>query len=926
MAQISYIKTLKIVLHNVQAWTTQRKNELCNYYNRLDADILLLNSTGIINAEKIKIYNYNVYHRNIYEERHAGIAIAIKKNIKHKILDDYNDDILAVRINTNRGETTIGTLYSPPRRNYLPVGDMRRLFQTNHPTYLFADLNANHQMLGYTHANYKGTVIMDMINRGLATHMGPEFNTLVNRRGRPDILLCNRHHNLNTAIIEGDITSSDHIPIVIKLATVPILKESKKIKDYKNVDWEEFKIKIENKIIRQKEEIPLDGERVDREKIDIAIKTWTDDIVETMDELIPLKMAYKFIKPPDSDLIKILEMSYETLRDKNHWTLDDRRTIQQIQQMIRDESTRISNEQWSNEINKLQDIYGDPSKFWKGVRKMMGDNKNMTPYIINRQGDKIYEDADKEQTFRDIWTDIFRITDEENRNFDMTNDRRVNEYIRQNEYRVTPFTHADLDRLDPDNYLTRPTTRREIKQIINDFKNRKAPGMSGISKFILINIPDVAVDRYADIINLSMSMGYFPILFKNGLIILIMKPNKDGKDPINYRPITLLEIPGKILERIINNRLQRFFEENELYNKNQYGFRAGMGTELALTKIYETVATNQKYKDHANVICRDVKKAFDKVWHNGLKYKITNTELPSIIVKIICSYLSERTAQIKIGNTIGPKFDIQSGVPQGGILSPTLYIMYTADIPPPGPNTTDVYFADDITQVVEELREDRIQLARKTEREINRINTFEKMWKINTNVSKFNIISISKSRPEPIVVDGRRLEHKNESIILGLKIKRTGTVQHITERIQKAKVQTNKLKRFANLKTETKIHLYKSLVRPLLEYPIVPIALASKTQLLNIQRIQNKNLKIATRNDERYENKTTQEIHEEFNIEAMNVRLYDRMIKLWNKVEAKDIAIYDRSMNMNRDDLRDHSWWPRTALKYIDETPNPIYV
>ena len=111
-----------------------------------------------------------------------------------------------------------------------------------------------------------------------------------------------------------------------------------------------------------------------------------------------------------------------------------------------------------------------------------------------------------------------------------------------------------------------------------------------------------------------------------------------------------------------------------------------------------------------------------------------------------------------------------------------------------------------------------------------------------------------------------------------------------------------------------------------MEYPVIPTALASNTQLLNIQRIQNKNIKLATKNDDRYRDKTIQELHEELNIEAMNLRLYNRLIKLWNKVEGKDNEIYTKSMNMNRDDLRDHAWWPRAALKYIDDVPEPVYV
>ena len=141
-----------------------------------------------------------------------------------------------------------------------------------------------------------------------------------------------------------------------------------------------------------------------------------------------------------------------------------------------------------------------------------------------------------------------------------------------------------------------------------------------------------------------------------GIIILIPKPGKDQKNLINYRPITLLEIPGKIIERIINKRLHRFCERNKIFHKEQYGFRAGKGTDLAITKVNELIGINQKYRDHMNIICRDVQKAFDKVWTQGLKYKIINIpDLPLIIQKLLCSYVTNRTAQIRIENIKGIK-------------------------------------------------------------------------------------------------------------------------------------------------------------------------------------------------------------------------------------------------------------------------------
>ena len=422
--------------------------------------------------------------------------------------------------------------------------------------------------------------------------------------------------------------------------------------------------------------------------------------------------------------------------------------------------------------------------------------------------------------------------------------------------------------------MTKPVTTHEIQQILKDFKNNKAPGESKINKVLLLNLPIPAIKRYRDIINLTISMGYFPIIFKNGLIILIPKPGKDPRNPINYRPITLLEVPGKILEKIINTRVHKFCERNNIFHEHQYGFRAGRGTDTAITKIYETVAINQKYKDHCNIICRDVSKAFDKVWTSGLKYKIITIEdLPSIIKKIMCSYLVERTAQIKIENIIGPRIKLKSGVPQGGILSPTMYILYTKDIPRPGRNCMDVLFADDITQVIVNYNDDRRQLALTSQREIERINQFEKEWKINTNINKFNILSISKSRPEAINIEGRRVPFSNEIKMLGLTIKRTGVSQHITNRIKQAKAQSTKLKRFIRLDPSIKLHLYKALIRPVMEYPIIPNGITSDINMIKMQRVQNKNLKFVAAYTAQ-QHFTIEDLHKYYEIDAMNVRLY----------------------------------------------------
>ena len=114
--------------------------------------------------------------------------------------------------------------------------------------------------------------------------------------------------------------------------------------------------------------------------------------------------------------------------------------------------------------------------------------------------------------------------------------------------------------------------------------------------------------------------------YKNGELIFTPKQGKDPRLPENYHPITLLEVPGKILERIINDRFMHFCETNNILSQQQFGFCKRKGINTAIAIAYKTIAVNQQHKNHCNVICGDVARAFNRVWIEGLKLKMLNLE------------------------------------------------------------------------------------------------------------------------------------------------------------------------------------------------------------------------------------------------------------------------------------------------------------
>ena len=146
-------------------------------------------------------------------------------------------------------------------------------------------------------------------------------------------------------------------------------------------------------------------------------------------------------------------------------------------------------------------------------------------------------------------------------------------------------------------------------------------------------------------------------------------------------------------------------------------------------------------------------------------------------------------------------------------MSPTLYILYTADIPRAGPVCCDVLFADDVTQIIVDVNPSKRYLGREKEREINRINKYEETWKIQTNKNKFQLLSVSKVKPHPVIIENNVIPHTNKVQVLGLTIGRTGVVPHINKRLGMARNRNRTLNRFNNFESRIKNHLYKSLIR-----------------------------------------------------------------------------------------------------------------
>ena len=195
------------------------------------------------------------------------------------------------------------------------------------------------------------------------------------------------------------------------------------------------------------------------------------------------------------------------------------------------------------------------------------------------------------------------------------------------------------------------------------------------------------------ILKQSMESGSFPSEWKKGNVVPIHK--KDDKQCLsNYRPVSLLPICGKIFEKLIFNEMFKFFIENELISPNQSGFKPGDSCTNQLLAI-----THEMYKSFDEVfevrgVFLDISKAFDKVWHEGLIFRLKQDGVSGNLINLLCDFLKNRKQRVLLNGQVSGWSDVKAGVPQGSILRPLLFLIYINDLSE-GLSSNAKLFADD---------------------------------------------------------------------------------------------------------------------------------------------------------------------------------------------------------------------------------------
>jgi ribonuclease HI len=246
---------------------------------------------------------------------------------------------------------------------------------------------------------------------------------------------------------------------------------------------------------------------------------------------------------------------------------------------------------------------------------------------------------------------------------------------------------ADLADLDGCQYMDDikfpPITFYEIERAIRHAPGNKAPGPDGIPNHILHRVMDIIAPALHVLFNGCLTTGYYPKAFKHSCTVALRKPGKDDYTlPKSYRPIALLNTIGKILDAIIARRISFAVEMHGLLPGEHMGGRRGRSTEHAIHVLLERIYTAwyATRTDVASLLLLDVSGAFDNVSHPRLIHNLRKRRVDSQTVRLIGSFLTDRTTTLRLGSDTSARFKTKTGIPQGSPLSPILYLFYNADL------------------------------------------------------------------------------------------------------------------------------------------------------------------------------------------------------------------------------------------------------
>jgi hypothetical protein len=742
-------KKLTIGLLNPGSLGT-RHTEFLVAMDRHNVDIMAINETWLRDGEEARApapADYRLRHvprPADLRARGGGVGFYIKRGITARILAHPHApsvEQMWLSVTANGVRLAIGTAYRPPWLNvdvFLDaLSESISSFGCCEHVVLVGDFNIN--ILNT--CDSQTTKFCDFMSSmnitqyvDSATHFTEHSETLID-------VVCSDMRISNVCV--------DHIPDLSSHAFITCTLNIMKMKPppkfivhrpLKDIDINDFNNDLN----------AISWERFIHEDVDIMLKTFSDAVLYLYDKHAPLKIVY--IKDQSHPWITYTIKEMIKLRDKAHEkfklfkSVSHKNYYKQLKVIvniaIRNEKTAYFNQHINRHLRS-------PKLLWKNIKKTVVD--------FNKKNIELP--------------------------FDLCNPNKISEHFLNipggAEVDTSFLTFFNTNRFSPSIFTLKTVSEETVSKIIKCIKTN-AQGADGITlEMIVLTIPRT-LSIITSIVNQSIKTGVFPSHWKNAIIKPIPK-KQHASNLRDLRPISILPLLSKVLEKVVCIQLTDYLESNQILPSKQSGFRKSRSTATALLDVVDNILAAQDVGQGSILVLLDFSRAFDTINTSLLLSKLSYYGCDSIALKWFTSYLFERTQYVETRSDDGSLLvsaasPVSRGVPQGSILGPLLFILYSTDVVKKIKHCNYHLYADDLQLYISFKPDDTKIAVTKLNSDLEDISHWceKNNLLLNPDKSKFVILGskflikgIAERKPR-VSVNGCLLEYVTQARNLGL--------------------------------------------------------------------------------------------------------------------------------------------------------------
>ena len=666
---------------------------------------------------------------------------------------------------------------------------------------------------------------MACVNDGQPTHV----HRTSGKESAPDITFV--HSSLLDKVTWKSINDlgSDHKPIILtyedEMAKVNNKPRFKWM--MKDADWENFEKDIE-------QAIPSKYHTKDVNKLEKKFrKLITTSATKNIGKCKISNQTKPWMTTEIKDAIKARNELRKTVQqNRSEWIQACRNTAELI--------TKRKKETWKEYVESIN-ATSSSAQIWKTIRSMDGRKPpERGNEVLEVNGVTYVEDKDKAEQFAKTYKSFSKLPV-------CKEDRTIRRYVRKRMKRK-PTVPEECEQ---------DITIEELERAIDQSKKNKASGEDDIPYEFLKNLGPKAKELLLFLYNKCWEGNGIPVKWRTAIIKPLLKDGKDPKETVSYRPISLTCCMGKLLEKIIADRLLYILEERNLINDNQAGFRPNRCTTDQVLKLVQQASDQLHNKSGDTRLMAtffDYEKAYDKVWRDGLLYKMEMLNIPARFIRYVRHFLSGRKTRVDINGTKSNPFRLDEGLPQGSSISPLLFLIFINDIDVDlDADTTASLFADDTATW---MKDGKVKGSNRVlmQQEINKILEWASKWKMKVNEDKTKAMVFSTStndlKWDPKFKAGlQAVKTVKENKFLGITVDNSLRFPaHITNVTSKSKKRINIIRCLSSKDwgncLETQRTLYIQYIRAVMEYASSSwTPWISNSNLLILQRLQNQALR-----------------------------------------------------------------------------------